>query len=67
MHVEKGDALAFAKFPAFNIVAFASNLAQAADGNVAGNQWIGNALQASLLKVNVRLRRTPIQIISLAG
>ena len=53
MHVEKGDAIAFTTGPAFNIEQLPTNLAQAADGNVTGNQWIGNTLQSALLKINV--------------
>ena len=54
MHIEKGDAIAFAKFAAFDIEEMTANLAQVANRNVSGNQWVGNALQESVLKINVR-------------
>src|SRR5205807_6174357 len=53
MHIEKGDAIAFAKFAAFDIEEVTANLAQVANRHVARNQWVGNALQKSPLKVNV--------------
>ena len=53
MHIEKGDAIAFAKFAAFDIEEMTANLAQVANRNVSGNQWVGNALQQSALKINI--------------
>ena len=54
MHIEKGDAIAFAKRAAFGIEEATANLNQTTNRNVSGNQWVGNALQESLLKINVR-------------
>lgn len=53
MHIEKGDAIAFTKLLAFDVEQRPANLAQAADRDMTGNEWIGNALQAPLLQVNV--------------
>jgi len=53
MHIEKGDAIAFAKRAAFDIEEMTANLAQVANRNVSGNQRVGNALQQSALKINV--------------
>ena len=54
MYIEEGDAIAFAKHAAFNVVERPANLAQAANRNRTGNQRIRNTLQASLLQVNIR-------------
>ena len=54
MHIEKSDAIAFAKFAAFDIEQVTANLAQAANRHMTRNQRVGNALQLSALKVNVR-------------
>ena len=53
MHIEKGDAIAFAKFAAFDIEEATANLAQVTNRHVTGNQRVGNALQKSALKVDV--------------
>jgi len=53
MHIEKGDAIAFAKRAAFGIEEVTANLAQAANRHMTRNQWVGNAFQKSALKVNI--------------
>src|ERR1041385_6915038 len=45
VHIEKRDAIAFAKLLAFDVEQLSTNLAQTADRNVAGNQRIRNAFE----------------------
>jgi len=54
MHIEKGDAIAFAKFAALDIEEATANLTETTHRNVTGNQRVGNTFQSSLLQINVR-------------
>src|ERR1043165_9510092 len=45
VHIEKCDAIAFAKLLAFDVEQLSTNLTQTADRNVTGNEGVGNAFE----------------------